>query len=686
MTKLKLVIVESPAKAKTIKKYLGRGYQIVASMGHLRDLPKSKIGIDIENNFEPKYINIKGKSQLIKELKKQASKSDIVYLATDPDREGEAISWHLSYLLNLNLDEKNRITFHEITKTGVKQGIKNPRKIDQNLVDAQQARRVLDRLVGYNLSPFLWKKVRPGLSAGRVQSVAVQLIVDRENEIRNFKEKEYWTVEATLKSQKDRKSFVATLEKNNNKKIEILNEKETDSILKELENEKFIVKSVKKAIRKRSPAPPFSTSTLQQEASSKLNFRATKTMQIAQQLYEGINIKKHGMIGLITYMRTDSLRVSDEAKNAAKKYIEENFGENFLPKKDRIYKGKSNSQDGHEAIRPTTISLSPAAVEDSLTPDQNKLYRLIWSRFIASQMKDAEYDTSTAEIECKTYLFKATGSCLKFPGFLVALNEKKEENKTLPPIIEGEELILKKLEKTQHFTQPKPRYTEASLTKTLEDLGIGRPSTYVPTISTIISRNYVEREKKTLKPTELGETITQIMKESFSNIINVSFTAKIEEEFDMVADGKRKWKDSIKTFYEDFYKTLKIAEQNISADEYKIKDEKTDEICDKCGKEMVIKHGRFGRFLACSGYPECKNTRKILVYTQGICPLCKGRIVEKKSSKGRIFYGCENYPNLLVGMNRLKKSARNAKTQCLKKRAKQKKYIVLLKDVLNLNE
>ena len=511
----KLVIVESPAKAKTIKKYLGKGYQIVASMGHLRDLPKSKIGVDVENDFEPKYINIKGKSPLIKELKKQAAKSDFVYLATDPDREGEAISWHLSYILDLDLNEENRITFHEITKTGVKQGIKNPRKIDKNLVDAQQARRVLDRLVGYNLSPFLWKKVRPGLSAGRVQSVAVQLIVDREHEINNFKEQEYWTIEATLKSQKERKSFVANLEKKDNKKINIPNEKDADYILKEIENEKFIVKNVKQSIRKRTPSPPFSTSTLQQEASSKLNFRASKTMQIAQQLYEGINIKKHGMVGLITYMRTDSLRISNEARSAAKEYVKENFGDDFLPKTDKIYKGKSNSQDGHEAIRPTTISLTPAAVQDSLTPDQNKLYRLIWCRFIASQMADAKYDISTCEIECKNYLFKAVGSTLKFLEFLAVLDEKKEENKIIPNVEKGEELTYKKIEKIQHFTQPPPRYTEASLTKTLEDLGIGRPSTYVPTMSTIIARNYVEREKKALKPTPLGETITDIMKENF---------------------------------------------------------------------------------------------------------------------------------------------------------------------------
>lgn len=641
----KLVIVESPAKAKTIKKYLGKGYQIVASMGHLRDLPKSKIGVDIENDFQPKYINIKGKGPIIKELKKYASKCDMIYLAADPDREGEAISWHLSYILNLDLKQKNRITFNEITKTGVKQGIKNPRQIDINLVNAQQARRVLDRLVGYNLSPFLWKKVRPGLSAGRVQSVAVQLIVDREHEIKNFKQKEYWTIEANLKSKKNRKSFGATLDKKDNKKIEIENEKEADDILKDVENEKFIVGKIKKGIRKKSPAPPFSTSTLQQEASSKLNFTASKTMQIAQQLYEGVNTKKYGMIGLITYMRTDSLRISNEALNAAKEYILKNFSEEYLPKNFRIYKGKKNAQDGHEAIRPTVVDLSPLEVKDCLNSDQFKLYKLIWSRFIASQMQDAKYNTSSIEINCKNYLFKTSGSSLKFPGFLVVLDEKKDENQILPELEQNEELILKKIDKTQHFTQPPPRYTEASLTKTLEDLGIGRPSTYVPTITTIIARNYVEHEKKTLKPTELGETITNIMKENFSKIINVSFTAKIEEDFDKVADGKLKWKDSIREFYNDFYKTLKKAEKNTSTESYKLKDEETDEICDICGRPMVIKHGRFGRFSACSGYPECKNTKKILTYTDGICPNCKSKIIEKKSTKGRIFYGCEKYPD-----------------------------------------
>ena len=640
----KLVIVESPAKAKTIKKFLGKGYEIIASMGHLRDLPKSKLGIDLNNNFEPNYINIKGKGPIIKELKKHATKCEKVFLATDPDREGEAISWHIAYILNLNKSEKNRITFNEITKTGIEKGVKSPRKINKNLVDAQQARRVLDRLVGYNLSPFLWKKVKPGLSAGRVQSVAVQLIVEREEQIKNFKVKEYWSVDAFLKSQTEKKVFSATLEKKNGKKITISSEKEANSILKELEQGEFVVKSVKKKLRKKSPSPAFSTSTLQQEASNKLNFKAAKTMSIAQQLYEGVNVKKKGTIGLITYMRTDSLRISNEAATQAKEYILKNFGEEFAPKSFRVYKSKKTAQDGHEAIRPTFVELTPTEIKDSLNSDQFKLYNLIWRRFIASQMADAIFDTVSCEIENSAYLFKATGSILKFSGFFSILNEKAEKNMLLPNLKEKEKLNVKKIEKNQHFTQPPPRYTEASLTKTLEELGIGRPSTYVPIISTIISRAYVEREKKTLKPTKLGEIITTIMTENFSNVINVSFTSKIEQDFDKVANGELNWKSSIKDFYENFFKTLKTAEEKIPEKSYKLEDEKTDQVCEKCGEAMVIKHGRFGKFLACSGYPNCKNTKKIVIFTKGICPLCKAKIIQKKSSKGRIFYGCEKYP------------------------------------------
>ena len=641
----KLIIVESPAKAKTIQKYLGKGYKVMACMGHLRDLPKSKMGIDIENNFEPNYINIKGKGPIIKDLKKNASKSEMVYLAPDPDREGEAISWHLAYILSLDKNEKNRVTFNEITKSGVNVGIKNPRQIDKNLVDAQQARRVLDRLVGYKLSPFLWKRVKPGLSAGRVQSVAVQLIVERENEIKNFNPKEYWTIDAVLKREKDKKNFKAALYKENGKKIEIESEESAEKILKNLELNKYIVSEIKSGVSKKSPSPPFSTSTLQQDAFNRLNFKSFKTMSIAQQLYEGVNVKGQGTMGLITYMRTDSLRISAEAATEAKKYILENFGEDYVPKSFRIYKGKSSAQDGHEAIRPTMPSLSPAMVQDSLTPDQFKLYKLIWSRFMASQMVDALYNTVSVLISNGNYIFKANGSSLKFSGFLAVLDDKKEKDKVLPELNKGDLLVAQKVEKNQHFTEPPPHYTEASLTKTLEELGIGRPSTYVPTISTIVSRGYVERDKKTLKSTPLGETITNIMKENFSSVINISFTAKIEEDFDEVAEGKLKWKDSIKEFYNSFYETLKEAEKNTDSKNYKIQDEETDEICEKCGKHMVIKHGRFGKFLACSGYPECKNTKKIVVPTVGFCPVCKAKIIEKKSSKGRVFYGCERYPD-----------------------------------------
>ncbi len=683
----KLVIVESPAKAKTIKKFLGKNYKIVASMGHLRDLPKSKIGVDIENNFEPQYINIKGKGPIIKELKKYANKSDEVFLAADPDREGEAISWHLAYILNLDENKKNRITFNEITKSGVKNGIKNPRKINKNLVDAQQARRVLDRLVGYKLSPFLWKNVRPGLSAGRVQSVAVQLIVEREEEIKNFKVKEYWTIEALFNGLTSKKTFKATLEKENNKKIEIKTEKEAEEILKNLEKQKFTVKSVKDGVRKKSPSPPFSTSTLQQEASSKLNFRATKTMQIAQQLYEGVNLKKHGMVGLITYIRTDSLRISNEAQTLAKEFIEKEYGKEYLPKSFRKFKTKNNAQDGHEAIRPTSLELTPQKVKDSLTQDQFKLYSLIWNRFLASQMADANYTTKSMEISAASYIFKAISNSLKFEGFLKVLKEKGEENSVLPNFKVGDELKLNKIEKIQHFTQPPARFTEASLTKTLEELGIGRPSTYVPTISTIISRNYVEREKKTLKPTPLGEVINKIMKNNFSNVINVSFTAKIEEDFDKVANGNLNWKKSIKDFYDDFFKTLTKAEENSSKENYKLEDEKTDEICEKCGKPMVVKHGRFGKFLACSGYPECKNTKKILNYTVGVCPNCGGKIIKKKSSKGRIFYGCEKYPkcNFTSWDEPIKEKCEVCKNTMFKTKGKNSKKYCANKNCKNFN-
>ena len=605
------------------------------------------MGVDIENDFEPRYINIKGKGPIIKELKKSASRSDKVFLATDPDREGEAISWHLSHILGLNEKEQNRVTFNEITKSGIKSGMANPRKIDKDLVDAQQARRILDRLVGYKLSPFLWKKVRPGLSAGRVQSVAVKLIVDREFEIRNFKPDEYWTIDAKFKKASDSLVFSAHLHSLNKKKLTIKNEAQSKKILNELKDQKYTVSKVKKGTRKRSPSPPFTTSTLQQEASRKLNFQSARTMRIAQQLYEGVNVQGYGAIGLITYMRTDSMRISNEAREAANKYIEAEYGCDYLPKKSRVYKSKSNSQDGHEAIRPTIPSLAPSQAKDSLSSDQYKLYKLIWERFIASQMSDAVYSTVSADIQSLSYIFKASGSSLKFAGFAAVYIESEQEQKdvNLPDLEQGDELSLEEILGNQHFTQPPPRFTEASLTKALEELGIGRPSTYVPTITTIVSRGYVEREKKQLRPTVLGEVTSELMKDNFSSVVDVSFTAKIEEDFDRVAQGDMQWKDSIREFYSGFDDMLKRAEKNTESKSYKIPDEETDEVCEKCGKAMVIKHGRYGKFMACSGYPDCKNTKKVVVPTKGICPNCAGKIIRQKSTKGRIFFGCENYPN-----------------------------------------
>lgn len=641
----KLIIVESPAKAKTIKKYVGKGFEILASMGHLRDLPKSKIGIDIEDNFNPKYINIKGKGPIIKSLKKAASKSQKVFLATDPDREGEAISWHLAHILNLDHDEPNRITFNEITKVGVKNGMANPRKIDQNLVDAQQARRVLDRLVGYKISPFLWKKVRPGLSAGRVQSVALRLIVDREEEIASFKPKEYWSIEAEFS--KNKKKFTAQLFAKNGKKVEIENEAQATALFDEAKDHDFEVVKIKKGSRKRAPFAPFTTSTLQQDASRKLNFSAAKTMQIAQQLYEGVNVKGKGTTGLITYMRTDSVRISAEAAKTAKELIEKKWGSNFLPPSPRVFKTKSKSQDGHEAIRPTNPDLLPDEIQSSVSADQFKLYSLIWKRFIASQMADAVFATCSVQLNCNELNFKASGFTTTFVGFSCLYDNADEvaKNCELPELEQGEILKPTDLIPNQHFTQAPPRFSEASLTKTLEELEIGRPSTYVPTISTIISREYVEREKKQLKPTILGKTINKLMKNHFQNIVDVKFTAKIEEDFDKIAQGELKWKNSIEKFYSEFQKTLTTAEKTMETQNYRIPDEETDELCDKCGKPMVVKRSRFGKFLACSGYPDCKNTKKILITTNGVCPQCGGKIIKKNSSKGRVFFGCANFPN-----------------------------------------
>ena len=645
-----LVIVESPAKAKTIKKYLGPGYEVIASMGHIRDLPKSKIGVDLENDFEPIYTDMKGKEDVIKELKKYAKKCDKIYLATDPDREGEAISWHIAQMLDLDLNTDNRVAFNEITKFGVQSGMSNPHRINIDLVNAQQARRILDRILGYKLSPFLWRKVKRGLSAGRVQSVAVSLVVDRENEIRKFVTQEYWSIDGKFTAPSSRKVFSAKLASIDTKKVDLKNESETNSILSTLENEEFKVTKVKKRVTKRQPAPPYITSTLQQEASRRMGFQARRTMKAAQELYEGIEIEELGLVGLITYMRTDSLRVSEEAKQAAAEYIKNKYGEEYLPPSPREYKSKKNAQDAHEAIRPSMPELDPERVKNSLTTDQYKIYKLIWERFIASQMANALLDTVSAEINAGNCTFTASGYSVKFKGFSVVHVESKdtsadeEENKELPPLEEGDILKVKSLLGNQHFTQPPSRYTEATLIKTLEENGIGRPSTYAPTITTITSRMYVERDGKQLKPTVLGEVTTELMKDHFANIVNAKFTASMETNLDDVERGEKDWKSTLKDFYKDFDSTLAKAEVAMEGKRVKIPSEETDVVCDVCGKNMVIKIGRFGKFLACSGFPDCKNTKKIVQATKGVCPLCGNTVIAQKSKKGRNFFGCEKYP------------------------------------------
>ena len=679
-----LVIVESPAKAKTIEKYLGKDYKVIASMGHIIDLPKSKLSVDIENNFTPVYVEMKGKEDVIKQLKKEAKKCDNIYLATDPDREGEAISWHIANMLNLNLHDKNRVTFNEITKSGVKSGMSNPRSIDLDLVNAQQTRRILDRIVGYKLSPCLWKKVKCGLSAGRVQSVAVRIVVDRENEIRAFKPKEYWSIDGTFTAPPSRKVFPAKLVSVDGKKQDIKNERQANEILSHLDGAEFVVSAVKKRVTKKNPAPPFTTSTLQQEASRRMGFQSRRTMKTAQELYEGIEIEGMGLVGLITYMRTDSLRISDEAKQSAKEYILDAYGEKYLPDKPRVFKTKSNAQDAHEAIRPSMPKLSPIQVKDSLSSDQFKLYKLIWERFIASQMANAQLDTVSADITAKDCLFRASGYSVKFDGFTALYEESKdtseETNKVLPPLEVGQVLKVKTLLGNQHFTQPPSRYTEATLIKALEENGIGRPSTYAPTITTILSKYYVERDGKQLKPTALGEVITDLMKDHFKNIVDVKFTAKMETDLDEVEHGKKDWISTLDVFYKDFDKTLTTAEKAMEGKRVKIPDETTDVICDVCGKPMVIKIGRFGKFLACSGFPECTNTKKIIEATKGICPMCGKRIVVKKSKKGRYFYGCEGYPDCTFmtwyapvedkcpkcNSSLFKKGGKNGKLLCLK--------------------
>ena len=638
----KLLIVESPAKANTIKKFLGGSTKVLASMGHIRDLPKSKLAVNVENDFEPEYINIRGKGDLIKQLKKEAKIAKKVYLATDPDREGEAIAWHLAHILEIPEDSICRVTFNEITKETVQNSIKEPRKIDKNLVDAQQARRVLDRIVGYKISPLLWKKVKRGLSAGRVQSVAVKLIVEREEEIEKFIPEEYWNITANLKG---KKAFDAKFYGKQNKKIDLHSQADVDKVLKEIENGTYIVKDIKRAEKKKNPAPPFTTSTMQQEASRKLNFTLKRTMSVAQTLYEGVKVPDKGTVGLITYMRTDSTRISDEARSAAKKYISYNYGEAYY--ENRFYKTKGNAQDAHEAIRPTYVELEPEKIKDSLTSDQYKLYKLVYNRFIASQMATAIYDTVNVDIGVNDYIFKSNGQTLKFKGFMSVYvettdNEEDDETVVLPELEINQKLELKKINSKQSFTEPPARYTEATLVKSLEEKGIGRPSTYSPTITTILERRYIEKQKKQLMPTELGKIVNKLLIENFEDILDVKFTAKIEEEFDAVAEGKEYWKKIIKEFYEPFSKELARVEKEL--EHVVLVDEVSDVPCDKCGRMMVYKYGRFGKFLACPGFPECKNAKAIVETIDVPCPCCGGTVQVRKTKRKKNYYICENNP------------------------------------------
>ena len=653
----KLVIVESPSKAKSIQKYLGNDYKVVSSKGHVRDLPAAKLSVDVKNDFTPKYVIIKGKEKLVKELKELAETSESVILAADPDREGEAISWHLATLLGLDLDGLNRVKFNEINKNSVTKGIENIEKIDIDLVNAQQARRILDRLVGYMLSPFISQKIRRGLSAGRVQSVAVRLVVDREEEIRAFVPEEYWTLDAKMLAASSRKAFPASFVGDETGKVKITNKEQADYYLSRLENAEYTAVSVKKGVRNRQPAPPFTTSTLQQEASRKLNYQAKKTMKIAQELYEGVDIQGIGSTGLITYMRTDSLRISEEARAAGNEFIKNNFGAEYLPEKPRYFKTKANAQDGHEAIRPTMMDLTPEKAKASLTAEQYKVYSLIWKRFMASLMANCVQDTVKAEIhgandadkaQGKYVVFNASGYSVRFDGYtclyVAGTDEDEEDEGKLPKINEGDALKLKELAGNQHFTQPPARYTEASLIKTLEETGVGRPSTYASILSTITQREYVVREQKQIKPTELGEATTNLLKEKFPKIVNVRFTAGMEAQLDDVESGKTDYIQMLHEFYGDFERTLAKAKVDMQGQKIKLKEDETDIKCDKCGRNMVIKSGRFGKFLACPGYPECKNTKPLVVETKATCPVCGGKVIEKKTKKGYVFYGCGNYP------------------------------------------
>ena len=641
----KLIIVESPAKANTIKKFLGGSTKVVASMGHIRDLPKSKLGVDVEKDFEPEYINIRGKGDLIKSLKKDAKDAKKIYLASDPDREGEAIAWHLAKILEEDKDKITRVTFNEITKSAVKKALDNARDIDINLVDAQQARRVLDRIVGYKMSPVLWKKVKRGLSAGRVQSVAVRLICEREEEIENFVPEEYWNIYATLLDDNTNTEFEARLANMNGKKVEIHSQEDVDGILEDLKGAKYIVTEVKKGEKKRTPAPPFTTSTMQQEASRKINFTLKKTMSVAQTLYEGVKLPE-GHTGLITYMRTDSTRISEEARTAAKKHITETYGESYY--ENRYYRTNKDAQDAHEAIRPAHVELRPEDIKQYLTNDQFKLYRLIYNRFMASQMSAAVFDTMAVNIKAKDYDFKANGQTLKFKGFMtlyVEGTDKKEEEQEgmLPPLEENQKVTKKKLNPKQSFTEPPARYTEASLVKALEEKGIGRPSTYSPTITTILERRYIEKEQKQLVPTELGKIVNKLLVENFSDVVNVEFTADVETRFDKIADGNEKWKDVIREFYGPFIKEVEKVEKEL--EHVQLVDEESDIVCELCGRKMVYRYGRFGKFLACPGYPECKNVKSIINYIDVPCPVCGAKVIEKKTRRGKKFYVCENGPD-----------------------------------------
>ena len=645
----KLIIVESPSKIKTVKKTLGSDYTVMASKGHVRDLPKSKLGIDINKGFKPQYISMPDKKELIKELQFAAANADKVYLATDPDREGEAISWHLANLLALDPNDANRVTFNEITDSGIKTGMSSPRKIDMNLVNAQQTRRVLDRIVGYNLSPFLWKKVKSGLSAGRVQTVALRLIVDREKEISSFVPVEYWSIDAKLIA--SRKTFSAHFYGDTDgNKIEICNKEQADEIINNLDNASYVVSNIKKGVRNRQPAAPFITATLQQEASRKLNFNGQKTMRVAQSLYEGVDIDSVGSTGLITYMRTDSLRISDEARKAGNGYILSKYGEKYLPKSSRVYKSSSNSQDAHEAIRPTNVYLTPESIKSNLTSDQYKIYKLIWERFVASLMANCVLNTVNADISAGKYLFKASGHSVKFDGFTVLYEEGKDDEgeaaSSLPEMNEGEVLKLKTLDSTQHFTQPPARFTEPTLIQALKDNGIGRPSTYAPIISVIQQRDYIEKEKKSFKPTSLGIIVSDLLVDHFKKIVDVKFTAGMENNLDKISTGELDWTETIEDFYSDFDSLIKKAESDLTGKRITVPAVESDVVCEKCGRKMVVKSSRFGKFLACPGYPECKNTKPVPEdEVKTPCPKCGAKLIKRNSKKtGKKFYGCSNYP------------------------------------------